>query len=269
MGRTVILYRDIDLQPEELAAMQANFPATDSRMDIKPGDLVISRYSCLPFYREQENDINRAGARLINTFSQHNYIADMRNWYGDLEQFTPKTWFRPEDVEGDGPFVLKGKTNSKKFLWDTHMFARNRKSLIDVYCRLLDDTLIGEQDIYIRQYVPLHTYMVSLHGLPITKEFRFFILNRQLLCGAYYWSSCVEDLEIIPDVNEVPYEFLRNLMDAVGDNAPFYVADVAQTQEGQWILVELNDGQQSGLSENNPNTLYRRIREVLTIESLP
>ena len=39
--------------------------------------------------------------------------------------------------------------------------------------------------------------------------------------------------------------------------------DVAQTESGEWIVVELNDGQMSGLSENNPEVLYKNLTTVL------
>ena len=53
-------------------------------MTIKAGDLVIPRFSAIPFYKEQEYDVNSIGAKMINDINQHNYIVDMYNWYEDL-----------------------------------------------------------------------------------------------------------------------------------------------------------------------------------------
>jgi hypothetical protein len=36
--------------------------------------------------------------------------------------------------------------------------------------------------------------------------------------------------------------------------------DIAKTQSGEWIVIELNDGQMSGLSENDPNVLYKNLK---------
>lgn len=266
--RLVILYRDIDLSDAERTAMQKHFYCTDSRMDIKPGDLVVGRYSMLPFFAEQERDILKVGATLINTRREHEYIADLSQWVPDLEDITPRTWYRLEDLPDDGgPFVLKGKTNSRKFKFDTHMFAATKRDAINVHCLLSDDSLIGQQDIYIRQYVPLVTYMLGIHALPITKEFRFFVCDKKILSGGYYWSSHVEDLKdagiAIPETSEVPQAFLDGAIARV--QARFFAIDVAQTQAGDWIVIEINDGTMSGLSENDPEILYRNLRDHLEV----
>jgi hypothetical protein len=53
------------------------------------------------------------------------------------------------------------------------------------------------------------------------------------------------------------------VIDRVGDRANFYAVDVAQTVAGDWIVIELNDGQMSGLSENDPEILYCNLLETV------
>ena len=53
------------------------------------------------------------------------------------------------------------------------------------------------------------------------------------------------------------------MIDRVGDRASFYVVDIAKTQSGEWIVIELNDGQMSGLSCNDPKLLYSRLRQTI------
>ena len=263
--RPIILYRESreTMDADELSAAKEHFECTNSRMIIQAGDLVIGRYSVLPFYKEQERDINLVGAKLINTLSQHNYVADMQNWVYDLKDLTPKTWDRLENLPEDCAFVLKGETNSRKHDWSDLMFAPNKKAAIEIHSKLTKDGLIGYQKIYIRQYVPLKTYMVGIKGLPITHEFRFFVCDKQILCGGYYWSSHVDDLDVKPDVTSVPQKFLQEVVNLIGDQIRFYVVDVAQTEAGDWIVIELNDGQMSGLSENNPKELYSNLKKVI------
>ena len=261
----VILIRSLPNEdPEEKKAIENNLRMVESRLLIPRLSLVIGRYSVLPFYKELEDDIILLGGRLINTYQQHKYIANLMEWYEDLKDLTPKTWARLEDASGDGPFILKGETNSRKFQWDTHMFAANRREASEVAVELSNDSLITYQDIVVREYVPLKTYMLGLHGLPITKEFRFFVAYGQILSGGYYWSSYVEDLGFTPDVDEVPVDLLQEVIQKVGNKANFFAVDVAQTEKGDWIVIELNDGQMSGLSENNPNVLYYNLKRTLT-----
>lgn len=269
--RPVILYRNCnnlkDDEREHEAILQAGFTLLKSRMEIRKNDLVICRYSALPFYKELADDINYVGAKLINTHRQHMYIADLRNWVMDLAELTPETWDRLECLPDDGTsFVLKGATNSKKFQWNTHMFAKNKREACDVHSRLCADSLIGYQEIFIRKYMPLKTYMVGLQGLPITKEFRFFVCKGRIISEGFYWSSHVEDLESPPDPNEVPRSFLQEVIDRIGDSACFYTIDVAQTEDDKWIVIELNDGQQAGLSENDPTVLYSTLMKICASE---
>lgn len=264
-----ILYRRLDnADPAEIDAIKsAGFKLTESRLDIKPGDLVIGRYSVLPFFKNLEFDINQLGAKLINSYKQHRYIADLKNWYEDLEAVTPKTWFSLERIDYNGPFVLKGCTNSRKFQWDTYMYAKDVPTAANIAVELGNDSLIGYQDIVYRQYVPLKTYFNSIHGLPITKEFRFFVAYGQVISGGYYWSSQIEDLKEqgidIPDPSEVPINFLKHIIDKIYTSANFYTIDVAQTEQGHWLLIELNDGQMAGLSENEPYSLYHNLMKAV------
>jgi hypothetical protein len=273
--RPVIFYRIADMKPEELeAAKSAGFRTIHSRTMVETGELVVGRYSVLPFYRDTAADIELMGGHLINNVRQHHYIADMRNWVEDLAELTPKTWYRQEDISWDEPgsFVLKGQTNSRKEDWNSRMFAETRSDIGDVYWQLSMDGFIAHegQDIYIREYIPLVTYAHGLNGLPITKEFRFFVARRQVLTGGFYWSSwedtCLaENPEWkVPNVAEVPPDFLRKAIYRIGDKAEFYAMDVAQDITGRWWVIEINDGQQAGPSGNNVNILYKRLYDVLT-----
>jgi hypothetical protein len=262
----IILFRDgQDWQQEQVAAAH-HFPIIGTRMRIQPDSLVIPRYSALPFYRELESDVQFVGAKLINSYQQHLYVADLQNWVTDLSDLTPKTWSRTQDLPENTSFVLKGETNSKKQLWQSHMFAKNKKDAIEVESRLYADSLISNQHIYIREFVPLKTYMIGIQGLPITNEYRFFCYRSQILSGGYYWSSHIEeihDLNISPDPESVPLDFLAEVIGRIQDNINFYVIDVAETASGDWIVIELNDGSMSGLSENDPEQLYKNLRQEL------
>jgi hypothetical protein len=233
-------------------------------MDIRSGDLVIGRYSVLPYYQEQDRDIRSVGAGLINSYQEHRAIADIASWYHLLEDITPKTWFRVSDLPRDesGPFVLKGETNSRKFLWSTHMFAPTRDDVSRVHSKLLDDSLIGQQNIYIRQYIqfePVLDQEYSINDLPITVEFRVFVAYGQILSVGYYWASHVYDIldsgNDVPDPEMIPSEFLDDITTRLSD-IPFYAVDVARDVDGKWWVVEINDGQMSGLSMNEPGVLY-------------
>jgi hypothetical protein len=264
MNPTILYRRGVNPDEDDAeiqAAKDAGLRVIHHRTDVLEGELVIARYSCLPFYKELEVDVSNRGGLLVNSYREHRYIADMAQWVPDLEDLTPRLYRRLQDLPETGPFVLKGETNSKKHLWDTHMFAADKRAAGEVYSRLQDDMLLAQQEIYIRDYVPLKRLATGFNGLPITNEFRFFVMNGQVVTGAFYWSSHTADLPSIPSANQVSREFLAKVIQRIGDMARFYVIDVAETESGEWIVVELNDGQMSGLSCNTPEALYSGLRD--------
>ncbi len=262
----VILYRDLNSGQDAVelgAATAAGFPIIKNRVLVTANQLVVGRYSVLPYYSNLEEDINILGSQLINSISQHNYVADLQNWVSDLGELTPETWVRLEDLPEEGSFVVKGELNSRKHDWDKLMFAENKRRAIEIAFKLNEDGLIGSQKICVRRYVPLKTFMVGLNGLPITKEFRFFVCYGKIISGGYYWSSYLTELVSPPEISEVPLEFLQSVINKIGTKINFYALDIAQTAQGDWIVIELNDGQMSGLSENDPSIFYANLKLVI------
>jgi len=273
LGTNHILFRASLAEERELEAARNYFPVITQRSEILTAGptTVIGRYSVLPFYQELEADVKAMGGTLINSYSQHRYVADLQNWYEDLKDFTPETWFRLEEIPTscEHGFILKGETNSKKFLWNTHMFAKDKMAAGTVYSRLCQDGMIGDQSIYIRKYVPLNLYGEGLNGLPIGEEYRFFILDGNIVGSSFYWASHVDDIPSgVPSPSVVPGDFLQKVITRIGDRTRFYVLDVACTQSGDWIVIELNDGQMSGLSLIDPRVLYANMKHVLSRKNI-
>jgi len=261
----IILYRSAPLMESvEYEAMKASgVRHTDSRVSVRPGDMVIGRYSVLPYYREVEKDVTLAGGAMINSYRQHRYVADIGNWYPDLEGITPRTWSSLEIIDEPGPFIVKGETTSRRNKWRTHMYAEDMAGVRRVISNLFQDEVLHDQHLYIREYVPLVRLCESEIGAcPISKEFRFFVLYGNIICGGFYWRSHVEDIGSVPDPSEVPETFLREVTSRIGLRCPFYTVDVGQLTDGSWIVIELNDGQMSGLSECDPGALYRALSRV-------
>jgi hypothetical protein len=269
--KPAILFRK-DLQTEEEMRVAGKyFPIYEFRNSIPKNSFVIGRYSVLPYYRELSSDLFYSDSQLINSYFEHSYIADLGSWYEDLKKYTPETIsFREFPMywgpSAEGSFVLKGQTNGRKNQWRTKMFAQTAADVTRVGLELMDDGLVGDQTIYVRKYVPLKKYLTSISGQPVVDEYRFFMYKDKILASAFYWSSHITDIidmGITPDVGDVPVEFINKLSNIIKEQATFYVMDVARTQSGEWILIELNDGQMSGLSEVDPDTLYKNLRRAL------
>ncbi len=84
----VILFRYFNLETKEEQAICAkHFKTVQSRSDVEniKNKIVIGRYSVLPFYKELENDLSYFNSKLINSFREHRYIADLKNWALDVD----------------------------------------------------------------------------------------------------------------------------------------------------------------------------------------
>ena len=261
--KPVIYLRSRLASSDEKIAAASFFRVIEKRSDIERGELVIPRYSALPENYELCQDIQKLGGTPINSYREHCYVADVRNWYYDLGDLTPRTWFALDQIPDDGPFVLKGATNSLKHYWNTHMFARNKREAVEVFTKIATDTTIGVQPTYVREFVKLNVLFEGFNGLPISEEYRFFVLNGKVVGAGFYWSNYVSELdrEFNPHV-EVPQNFIDDVISRVSDHVNFWVFDVARCADGRWIVIELNDGQQSGLSEVNSHELYGNIARM-------
>ena len=257
-------------EEEELHVASQYFPVVRLRSEVPPGSLVIGRYSVLPFYRELELDLRNSGSTLINTYEQHRYLANF-DYLEDVREETFPTWFRFEEVPSvlhSQPFVVKGRTNSRKTEWSRKMYAANFREAVCIGAELLTDGLIGQQGLVVRQYVPLETFETALSGLPLTNEWRVFYYRGRRLAYGYYWGQ-LEDWSAVeratPGFLQSGLAFADALALRLVDKAPFVVLDIAKTQAGHWTLVELNDGCQAGLNGTVcARELYSNLRAALT-----
>lgn len=265
--KTKILFRKSLAEENEFEIAKKYFNVIESRLQIEYGDTIIGRYSVLPYYDELEKDILAGGSRLINTHKQHQFVADIKNWASILSEFTPHTWFSLADAMKDpyeGAYILKGITNSRKSLFKTHMFAKNKQEMRDVYFRLMDDGLLGSQGVVIRKFEEFKSYGNDISGIPIAHEFRFFIFNGRIFAKGFYWASHPEVIEEFnPDPNEVPTQFLFQIVEKLAPYSNFYSLDIAKRKDEIWRVVEINEGQMSGLSTVDSENFYTSLRKVV------
>lgn len=223
--------------------------------------IVIGRYSCLPYYEEYVADLDNRFCKPINSMQQHKWIAE-HSYYDDLDEYMPKCW--TDDTiflaDKEQKFIVKGKTNSRKH-WK-YMYGENRKAALQIAAELSQDLLIGSQGIIYKEYIELESFDVDITGIPVSNEWRFFYLFDKLLCYGYYWSNFPE---VQPTIDPKLINFAQTIADFIHKErlANFYVLDIAKKKDGGPILIEINDGQMSGLSNCNPTKLYRNLKNEI------
>jgi len=255
----VLLFRKPYASKYELLHAEKYFRVEESRIRCQ-NSLVIGRYCVLPFYEELERDLGLIGSRLVNSFAEHHWISSFA-YYQEMRGHTPATW-DDENIHTcthPGPFVVKGKMSSKKHNWNTHMFAQSKQAALALAEQLKMDVEIREQGVVYRQYVPLRTLEIGVNGLRHTNEWRFFCYKEHILSYGYYWSlaNCLDRAELKP----AGLKLVEKLAAIAGRFATFFTLDIAETEAGDWILIEINDGQMAVPSENDLDELYGRLKE--------
>jgi hypothetical protein len=213
------------------------------------------------------------GYRVINTPEAYQHCHHLPESYSVIESLTPPTIWLPSskynfdevmrrlEPFGDKPLILKDYVKSRKHDWFEACFipsASNRAEVERVVNRFVE--LQGEQlqgGLVFREYVSLHP--IGTHpqsGMPLTKEFRLFFFDGELLLCWPYWQEA-EYSDELPALAE-----FKTVASQV--QSRFFTMDVAQTTDGNWIIVELGDGQVAGLPrDENATELYRALQAKL------
>ncbi|MFN8372299.1 MAG: ATP-grasp domain-containing protein [Anaerolineae bacterium] len=227
-----------------------------------------------PQYRQLYEVLLERGIKLINTPDQYQHCHYLPDSYPVIEAHTPKTvWLKCDatvQIEtlvellrpfGDTPLIVKDFVKSQKHYWNEACYiphASNAEAVERVVRRFLD--LQGDdlnEGLVFREFIafkPLTTHSKS--GMPLTKEYRLFFVDGELLYTLPYWEQGDYD-GIIPE----PQYFLPV---AKAVQSRFFTMDIAQAENGNWFIVELGDGQVAGLPEHaNVIEFYRSLAHQL------
>ena len=222
-------------------------------------------------YKQLFDALAERNIDLINSPAQYKHCHYLPESYSLIENYTPATVsvklgsdfdfddiFRRLSVFGDKPLILKDYVKSRKHEWNEACFipsASDRAAVERVVSRFLE--LQGDdlnEGLVFREFVefqPLAAHSKS--KMPLTKEFRLFFLDGELLDYFEYWdegdySGCRPPENIFADV-------------ARQVESRFFTMDIAQTVGSEWQIVELGDGQVAGLPDTaDIQQFYRALK---------
>ncbi|HEU4339047.1 MAG TPA: ATP-grasp domain-containing protein [Planctomycetota bacterium] len=204
--------------------------------------------------------LQRRGVRLINDPVAYSYCHELANWYHHFSDITPRTAIIPLEGPPDfavirnalRPFsssaiVLKDYVKSQKHYWNEACFipdASDSSAVERITRRFLElqgDSLVG--GLVYREFVELEP--VGAHpksGMPMTLEYRIFYFDGQPMYAVPYWETA--------DYKDSSPPLDRFSAPAARVKSRFFTMDIAKATSGDWIMVELGDGQVAGLPEN-------------------
>ncbi|WP_437759615.1 ATP-grasp domain-containing protein [Sorangium sp. So ce1389] len=211
-------------------------------------------------YGDLHGALAARGVHLVNDPDAYVHGHHLPGWYPALEGHTPRSVWLPlrgdvaiDDVMtllrpfGDSPVFLKDFVKSRKHEWAEACFipaASDRAAVERVVRRFLE--LQGsdlEGGLVFREFVELAP--AGRHpksGMPLAREHRLFFLDGEPIASLRYWDEAEYAAETAPVAE------LRALAARV--KSRFFTMDVAELLHGGWTVIEVGDGQVSGLPDH-------------------
>ena len=223
-------------------------------------------------YEMLYNGLLEKNIQLINNPIEYKFCHYLPESYEIIKEYTPKTTFkeltsefRIEDFEkeisefADKPIVIKDYVKSQKHYWSEACFipkASDKEavnSVIRKFIELQDSDL--NEGLVFREYVELEELTNhSESGMPLTKEFRVFVKNGEIMTIFKYWDE--GDYQNVEPI----IEGFEKVIPEIKSN--FFTMDVAKKKDGKWIIVELGDGQVAGLPDNaDKDEFYEKLKK--------
>lgn len=208
--------------------------------------------------------------RLVNSPTEYAHTHHFPHCYPFIAENTPFSISTriddPPDFDvihallvpfGPKPIMVKDFVKSEKHHWKEACFipnAADRAQVEQVTRRFLE--LRGEhlnEGLVYREFIPLaHLSDHPKSGMPTAVEFRLFFVNGALMSASPYWEDG-EYTDALPPT--VDFERIARKV-----QSRFFSMDIAKREDGRWTIMELGDGQVSGLPlALDPKVFYERL----------
>ena len=239
-----------------------------SPMELPDGINAIARIGAIADYNQFYAECREDGIQLIHSPDEYHRASQLDGWYPLLEDLTPESvWFKGqptlEQVKArfDWPVFMKGARQTSRHQRKLSLIESDADfvSAMDAYAK---DSILAWQDIVCRKFIPLRSVAgadADPNKLPRSFEFRTFWWKGQLGgAGRYWWEGPNYDWNAVERAAglAVAAEAARRV------NVPFLVVDIAQAADGRWIVIECNDGQESGYAGVSPFGLWQKILDL-------
>ncbi len=225
-------------------------------------------------YSRLHDALSKRNLHLINSPAEYKYCHYLPESYSIIEGYTPATVTLKLDSDfsfdevmrrlsafGDKPLVLKDYVKSRKHEWHEACLipsASDRAQVERIVNRFIE--LQGDdinEGLVFREFVkfqPLANHSKS--KMPLTKEFRLFLLDGKLLECFEYWDE--GDYTGSRPPENIFADVARQIQ------SRFFTMDIARRLDGEWMIVELGDGQVAGLPDNaDVRGFYRTLKDRL------
>lgn len=208
------------------------------------------------------------GIKLLNTPQEHQTAMEFDRAYPRLSELTPESAVATTaEAAMDAasqlgfPVFLKGAVKSNKEQGWTACVAEDAEAVGRIVTPLLGREGRSRGRVIIRRLARLRQSGAAPGGFPLGREYRVFLYRCQVLAQGYYWDEHADPFPLTPDDAGALRRVATEAAKRVG--TPFLAVDVAQTVDGEWIVIEVGDAQFSGLSHVPVLELWAALQRVL------
>lgn len=265
---------------EEYQIAKCNHPcALFSYEDLELGKLSLygERISGLTIYRGWMMNpdmyavfyslLEEQGIVLINTPEEYRRYHTLPEWYSDFVGETAESvWESEGKIENvlemskdlEGAYIVKDYVKSRKHEWYDACFIKNiackedTEKIVRNFIERQGSSLVG--GVVLRKFKKLK--QIGFHersGMPISEEYRVFIYAGKIMIIDGYWAEC-KNVNISNDERLWIEKIARKI------TSNFVTVDLARKDDGRLIIMELGDGQVSGLQQIKPDDFYEVFR---------
>jgi hypothetical protein len=213
--------------------------------------------------------------RLINSPEEYRHAHYLPESFDLIQKRSPRTvWLELHGAPdfdnifaslrdfGSSPLIVKDFVKSRKHEWADACFipsAADTESVRRVVTNFVQRQGSDlNEGLVFREFVDFQS--VGKHpksGLPLFQEYRLFFLSGEMLDVVEYWETGAYTTDS-PPTDEFS-------LIAQGIRSHFFTMDVAKTRSGEWLIVELGDGQVAGLPEKlDVDHFYAKFSERLS-----
>ena len=224
---------------------------------------IVARIGAIENYENISNTFKDIGYKLINSPQEHLRASELEHWYPLIQQHTPRSVVFEQIPTAkqilthfDFPIFIKGNRQTAKHQAKLAI-ANNLSNLETILKAYQQNSILHWQKLVCREYVSLKKMDYQAQNtVPISFEFRTFWWKGNLVgCGPYWghllhydWTKSQKNKAI-----EVATQACQRL------EIPFLVIDLALTDQNDWIIIECNDGQESGYAGVDVAQMWRNI----------
>jgi ATP-grasp domain, R2K clade family 3 len=223
-------------------------------------------------YRRLHDEARALNITLLNDPTQHVEAVELHRTVERLEGLTARTAVVCQVSELAAalerippPVFIKSTVHSRKWFGWKACVADDANEATALVTKLLAMHSQSRDHVLVREVLPLRRTGSTYEGFPLSREYRMFVLDADVVALGYYWPFG----DPFGALTERDERELRALAHEVArrTRVPWLCVDVGQLETGEWRVIETGDPACSGLATINPHAFLGALAHGLELRA--